>query len=70
MRETNYAVTNASKDMSQGDRVKRGLTKAVTSELSPEEQEGAQLGKESGKRSPAGPKLRLQGGRESGVSKW
>ena len=48
VRETNYAVTNANKDMSQGDGVKRSLTKAVTSEMSPEEQEGANWTKSLG----------------------
>lgn len=48
MRETNYAVINASKDMSQGDGVKRGLAKVVTSELSPEEREGVSRAKSLG----------------------
>ena len=48
MRETNYAVINASKDMSQGDGIKRGLAKVVTSELSPEEREGASRAKSLG----------------------
>lgn len=49
VRETNYAVINASKDMSQGDGVKRGLAKVVTPELSPEEREGVSRAKSLGK---------------------